>query len=70
VNGSASAKGANTPVWELTWPILITFEVAALAAIPRKIIGPVIAVALSSFITSRRRHNFLAELLVLIAYRI
>ena len=57
----ASAKGANTPVGELTWPILITLELAALAVVPRKIIGPVIAVVPRSLITSRRRHNLLAE---------
>jgi hypothetical protein len=42
-------------------PILITFEVAALAVVARKIAGPVIAVAPSSLITSRRRHNLLEE---------
>src|SRR5258708_3756361 len=66
INGSASAKGANTPVCEPRWPILITFEVAALAVVPRKITGPVIAVAPRSLITSRRRHNLLAEFPVLI----
>src|SRR5260221_8946982 len=61
INGSAWAKGANSPVGELTWPILITLELAALAVVPRKIIGPVIAVAPMSLITSRRCHNLLAE---------
>ena len=46
---------------ELTWPILITFEVAALAVVPRKITGPAIAVAPTSLRTSRRRHNLLEE---------
>src|SRR5258708_2602031 len=67
INGSASAKGANTAVCEPRWPILITFEVAALAVVPRKITGPVIAVAPRSLITSRRRHNLLAEFWVLIS---
>jgi hypothetical protein len=66
INGSASATGANTPVGELTWPILITFEAVALAVVPRKIIGPAKAVAPRSSITSRRRHNLLAEFSVLI----
>src|SRR5260221_5679910 len=61
INGSASAKEANNPVGELTWAILITLELAALAVVPRKIIGPAIAVAPRSLITSRRRHNLLAE---------
>src|SRR5258706_13276690 len=60
-------KGANAPVCGLTWPILITFELAALAVVPRKITGPAIAVATSSLITSRRRHNLLAEFPVLIS---
>src|ERR1700716_3641261 len=67
MNGSASAKGASAPVCGLTWPILITFEVAGLAVVPRKIAGPALAVAPSSLITSRRRHNrfeWLAGLIV------
>jgi hypothetical protein len=40
---------------------LITLEVAALAVDPRKSAGPAIAVAPSSLITSRRRHDLLEE---------